>query len=80
MSFKISKREEVIGMNSEPITSVKVNLVGQDGNAFSIIGAVTRAMREAQIDEEIIKKYMAEATSGDYDNLLQTTMKYVEIT
>jgi len=61
------------------ITNVKVQLTGQDGNAFMILGLVRKAMQRAGIDKEIIDAYMKEATSGDYDHLLQTTMKYVEV-
>ena len=58
---------------------VKVELVGQDGNAFSIMGRVSRAMRRAGLTQEQIKEYTDEATAGDYDHLLQTTMRFVEV-
>ena len=61
-------------------TGLKVKLVGCDGNAFSIIGKVVGAMRKAKIDEDVIKKYREEATSGDYNKLLRVTMKYVNVT
>lgn len=57
---------------------VTVNLVGEDGNAFSILGRVIQAMRKAGVDRETIDQYKEEATSGDYNHLLNTTMKYVE--
>ena len=60
-------------------TNAKVELVGQDGNAFAIMGRVTNAMRRAGVDREIIKQYQQEAMSGDYDHLLQVTMEYVEV-
>jgi hypothetical protein len=62
-----------------PKTNVTVELVGQDGNAFMILGKVTRAMKKAGVPQETIDAYKAEATSGDYDHLLQTTMDYVEV-
>jgi len=55
-----------------------VKLVGTDGNAFAIMGRVARALRAAG-KPELVKSYMEEATSGDYDHLLQVTMKYVEV-
>lgn len=64
---------------AEPITKVKVKLVGEDGNAFSIIGRVRSAMRRAQVDPDIIRTYTNEATSGDYNHLLQVTMRYVHV-
>jgi len=68
-------------MNSkaDPRTDVKVKLIGQDGNAFYILGAVTKALRKAGYDKEFIQQFQDEATAGDYDHLLQTVMEYVEI-
>ncbi len=60
------------------ITGVRVPLVGEDGNAFSIIGRVVRAMRNAGVDNEIVARYRDEVTSGDYNNLLSVTMCYVD--
>ena len=62
----------------EPLTEVKVRLVGGDGNAFAILGKVQKELIRAGYTE-LAKKYLAEATSGDYDNLLGVTMKYVEV-
>jgi hypothetical protein len=56
----------------------KVKLIGQDGNAFYIIGRVCKALRASgQADK--VAEYQAKATSGDYDHLLQVTMEYVDI-
>jgi hypothetical protein len=55
---------------------VKVKLVGEDGNAFSIMGRAQSAARRAGVPKEEIDKYLAEAQSGDYDNLLVTTMDW----
>lgn len=57
---------------------VRVPLLGEDGNAFAIMGRVHRAMRRAGMSEAEFAEYQAEATSGDYDHLLQTTMRYVQ--
>jgi len=62
-----------------PETKPEVKLIGEDGNAFAIIGRVQRALKQAGADKEYIDQYLNEATSGDYDHLLQTTMKYVEV-
>lgn len=63
----------------EPICKdVVVQLSGEDGNAFMIIGRVTSAMRRANIDKSIIDSFIKEATSGDYDNVLCTCGKYVD--
>ena len=58
---------------------ISVQLVGNDGNAFAIIGRVTQAMRRAGVQQDQIDEYREEAMSGDYDNLLRVTMLYVEV-
>lgn len=58
---------------------IAVELSGSDGNAFAIIGAVRRAMRRAGVPAEEIGAFCSEATSGDYDNVLQTAMRWVEV-
>jgi hypothetical protein len=58
---------------------VKVKLVGKDGNAFSILGRVMKAMRRARLPREEVNAFTAEATSGDYDHLLRTVMEWVDV-
>ena len=67
------------GIIGEPLTDVRVKLVGEDGNAYAILGKVRKALKQAGYDEEFIKAYLKQATSGDYDNLLQVTMTYVHV-
>lgn len=62
-----------------PEIKPEVTLVGEDGNAFAIMGKVTKALHMAGADKEYIDKYMTEAKSGDYDNLLRVSMEYVEV-
>jgi hypothetical protein len=61
-----------------PLTNATVKLVGEDGNAFAILGAVKKAIRKSD-KPELAEAFMAEAMSGDYDHLLQTAMEYVEV-
>lgn len=62
----------------ETKTNIKVKLVGGDGNAFAIIGKVSKELRRAGYSD-LVKEFQNEAMSGDYDHLLQTAMKYVEV-
>jgi hypothetical protein len=55
-----------------------VKLVGEDGNAFAIMGRVIQALRKAGLKDQI-ESFKKEAMSDDYDHLLQTAMKYVEV-
>ena len=57
---------------------IQVQLTGQDGNAFAILGRTTGALRRAGLPQEEIDDYVAEATSGDYDHLLQTNMRWIQ--
>lgn len=72
----MSKRKQ-----SKPGTryAVAVQLSGMDGNAYSILGRVRRALREAGATNDEISEYFNEATSGDYDHLLRVTMNWVEV-
>ena len=56
-----------------------VELVGQDGNAFAMLGKCQRAARTAEWEKARIDAFMEEATSGDYDHLLQTVMSHFEV-
>ena len=58
---------------------IKVKLTGEDGNAFSILGRVTKALRNASVSKEEREMFHAEATSGDYDHLLATAMRWVDV-
>lgn len=62
----------------DTIKKVKVRLVGEDGNAWAIMGRVGEAMRRAGHDREYIDKFVEEAMSGDYDHLLRVTLKYAD--
>ncbi len=60
-------------------TNVSVKLTGEDGNAFAILGKVSQALRRAGVSKEDREAFRQEATSGDYDNLLATAMRWVEV-
>jgi hypothetical protein len=53
-------------------------LIGQDGNAFNILGKARRALLLAgRGDEWAI--FVADATSSDYQHLLATVMDWFEV-
>ena len=65
--------------------AVNIELAGQDGNAGSIMGRATRAVKaylrecnysHADIEAEL-NRYRMECFSGNYDELLRTTMCWV---
>ena len=62
-----------------PTTKPTVKLIGRDGNAFSIMGRVKKALMQTRADKEYIDQYLSEATSGNYDHLLSVSMEYVDV-
>ena len=58
---------------------VTVQLTGQDGNGFGIVCRVKMALKRAGVPEAEQDEFFTEATSGDYDHLLQTCMKWVSV-
>lgn len=57
----------------------KVKLVDEDGNAFSILGRCLKEAKKSNWSKEEIERFMTEARSGDYDDLLRIVMKYFEV-
>ncbi len=62
-----------------PDEKPELKLVGTDGNAFSILAKVRKALSRAAADKEYVEKYTTEATAGDYDHLLAVSMEYVDV-
>ncbi len=58
---------------------IKVELTDHDGNAFAILGRMNQALRRGKVSQEERDAFMKEAKSGDYDHLLQTCMKWVDV-
>ncbi len=65
--------------NGVKYPEIHVQLVGLDGNAFSIIGRCLTAMRKAGLSKEEREVFRKEATNEDYDHLLATCMKWFNI-
>jgi len=72
---KIYKEVKMSELSFKP----KVQLIGSDGNAFSIIGKVVQVMKKHGFNQQVINNYKKDALKGDYNHLLQITSKYVEI-
>lgn len=56
----------------------KYDLVGQDGNAFALMGYTARALRNEGLGN-LVSKMQKEATSGDYWNLIAVCDEYVQM-
>lgn len=57
---------------------VKLKLVGQDGNAFNLMGLFARQARKEKWTKEEIDSVLHEARTGDYDHLLFVLGQYCE--
>jgi len=66
-------------MEGPKYPDVVVKLVGSDGNAFAVMGRVAKALRRAGTPNDEVAAFYAEATSGDYDHVLQTCMAWVVV-
>jgi len=61
------------------MTKPVLKLVGNDGNAFAILGNAIRVARKAGWTPDQIKEFQSKAMNGDYNNLLCVCMEYFEV-
>lgn len=66
-------------MNKVKYPDITVQLVGLDGNAFSILGRCRAAMKRAHLPEAEINEFTKEAVSGDYNHLLATCVEWFNV-
>lgn len=57
---------------------ISIRLVGEDGNAFSILARCTEAMKRNGLRDEV-EAFFSEATSDDYGHLLRTVMAWFSV-
>lgn len=56
---------------------LRMDLRGEAGNAFAIIGAAQRALKRIGVSAEKRAAYAEEATAGDYEELIATTERWL---
>lgn len=66
-------------MTEPKYPELTVDLIGQDGNAFMMISRVSGVLRRGKVPADEIKRFQDEATSGDYDNVISTILKWVNV-
>lgn len=66
-------------MSTPTYPDITVQLSGQDGNAFAIIGAVSKAIRREVGSEEAAAYSAAAMDTPSYDALLQHAMATVNV-
>ena len=57
----------------------KVTLIGQNGNAFVVMGLCAKAWRRAGNDPDEWEKIQTDMMSGDYDHLLCVAMDNFDV-
>ena len=57
----------------------KVELIGNDGNAFAILGRCNRAAKRAGWTSDSLARFQQDAMSGDYDHLLTVVLEHFEV-
>lgn len=55
----------------------EIDLSTIDGNAYAIMGAAQRILKQAGATEKEISQYLEESMSGDYENLVATVGKWL---
>jgi hypothetical protein len=58
---------------------VTVQLSGEDGNVYAVIGRVAKAIRRAHGDAAADAYWNEARNAGSYDEVLQLTMRTVEV-
>jgi len=58
---------------------IEVQLTGESDNAFSIIARTGAALRKAGVSREEQEAFSEEAMAGNYDQLIQTVMRWVTV-
>jgi len=56
-----------------------VKLLGRDGNAFAIMGACSKAAKQAGWPKTQVDAVLEEMMSGDYDHLLAVACKHFNV-
>lgn len=56
-----------------------IRLSGEDGNGFVIASRGRSILEKEGYDKEVIEAYWTEVLDGDYDHLLQTMMKWFDV-
>lgn len=54
-----------------------MDLVGEDGNAFAILGRLRRVLKQGHVSNEEIEVVLKDAMSGDYQHLLRVVTSTV---
>jgi len=71
--------DEQTSTKPKPHPEVEVQLSGEDGNAYAIIGAVAKGLRRAGHPEDATRWNTWAMQSESYDQLLRRAMRTVTV-
>jgi len=57
----------------------KLKLIGEDGNAFAILGLARRAGLKAGWSKERLDAFLKNCMGGDYNHLLKVVQEYFDV-
>lgn len=72
------KIEEIFMNLFTPPQTVKMTLVGLNGNAFSLMGNFKHNAERQGWPKDNIYKVLDECKTGDYDNLIRVLMAHID--
>lgn len=76
---EVQARQEMLERLAAAEEKPAVELAGQDGNAFAVMGRCRRAAKAAGWSDAEWGAVQTEMTSGDYDHLLVTACRYLDV-
>ena len=59
--------------------TAEIDLSQVDGNAYAIMGAAQRVLKQAGATPEEINEYLKESMSSDYEHLVETVGKWLVV-
>ena len=62
-------------MEEDTLTNIEVQITGTDGNAFALMGVVSKSLRCGG-RADLVEPFRKEAMSSDYNHLLCVCQRY----
>ena len=59
--------------------TAEIDLSVIDGNAYAIMGAAQRILKQAGATPEELSEYLKESMSSDYEHLVETVSKWLVV-
>lgn len=66
-------------MSDPKFPEVHVQLIGTSSHALAIVSRVQKALRKNGAPKDVLDTFFKEATSGNYDHVIQTAMAWVTV-